>query len=125
MKILGIDHIVLTVKDIERTVKFYCGVLDMEKEMFDEGRVALRFGHQKKNLHKAGLEYEPKAEKPTIGAADLCFITEMPLQQAIEHVRNLGVTIEEGPINRTGAKGPITSFYFRDPDSNLIEVSNY
>jgi len=97
----------------------------MEKETFGEGRVALRFGDQKINLHKSGREYEPKAKKPTIGAADLCFITETPLQQAIEHVRTLGVKIEEGPVNRTGAKGPITSFYFRDPDLNLIEVSNY
>jgi catechol 2,3-dioxygenase-like lactoylglutathione lyase family enzyme len=125
MKVVGLDHIVLTVEDIKQTVEFYCRVLGMEKEIFGEGRVALRFGEQKMNLHEAGKEYEPKANKPIPGSADLCFITNTPLQEAIEHVRQHGVEIEEGPVRRMGAKGPITSFYFRDPDLNLIEVSNY
>jgi catechol 2,3-dioxygenase-like lactoylglutathione lyase family enzyme len=125
MKVVGLDHIVLTVEDIKQTVEFYCHVLGMEKEIFGEGRVALRFGEQKMNLHEAGKEYEPKANKPTPGSADLCFITNTPLQEAIEHVRQHGVEIEEGPVRRMGAKGPMTSFYFRDPDLNLIEVSSY
>jgi catechol 2,3-dioxygenase-like lactoylglutathione lyase family enzyme len=125
MKVVGLDHIVLTVEDIKQTVEFYCRVLGMEKEIFGEGRVALRFGEQRMNLHEAGKEYEPKANKPTPGSADLCFITNTPLQEAIEHVRQHGVEIEEGPVRRMGAKGPMTSFYFRDPDLNLIEVSNY
>lgn len=125
MKIKNIDHIVLTVEDIEQTVEFYCSVLGMIKEVFGEGRVALGFGDQKINLHKAGKEFEPKANNPTSGSADLCFITEMSLQQVIEHMRKNNVKIEEGPVKRTGAKGAITSIYFRDPDLNLIEVSNY
>jgi catechol 2,3-dioxygenase-like lactoylglutathione lyase family enzyme len=125
MKVTGIDHIVLTVHDVERTTEFYCRVLGMQKEVFAQGRVALRFGDQKINLHQAGRECEPKADRPMPGSADLCFITDAPLQEAIDHVREHGVKIEEGPVGRTGARGPMTSFYFRDPDLNLIEVSNY
>lgn len=125
MNINRLDHLVLTVKDIDTTVQFYASVLGMEKEEFGAGRLALKFGNQKINLHQAGNEFEPKAQKPTPGSADLCFITEVPLAQAIDHVRNQGVDIIEGPVARTGATGPISSFYFRDPDQNLIEVSNY
>ena len=125
MDINRLDHIVLTVKDIEITARFYVSVLGMEKEDFGAGRVGLTFGKQKINLHRAGKEFEPKADKPTPGSADLCFITEVPLNEAMIHVQSEGVEIIEGPIARTGATGPINSFYFRDPDMNLIEVSNY
>jgi catechol 2,3-dioxygenase-like lactoylglutathione lyase family enzyme len=125
MKISGIDHIVLTVRDIQATVKFYESVMGMVKESFGEERIALKFGNQKINLHQQGSEFEPKAEVATPGSEDLCFITETDLEQAISHVENQGVAIIEGPIMRTGAAGAIRSIYFRDPDGNLIEVSNY
>ena len=125
MNINRLDHLVLTVKNLETTVQFYVSVLGMEKEEFGSGRLALKYGNQKINLHQVGKEFEPKAQVPTPGSADLCFITEIPLIEAMEHVRNNGVEILEGPVSRTGATGPITSFYFRDPDMNLIEVSNY
>jgi catechol 2,3-dioxygenase-like lactoylglutathione lyase family enzyme len=125
MKIERLDHLVLTVKDIAITVQFYVSVLGMEKEEFGAGRLALKYGNQKINLHQVGKEFEPKAENPTSGSADLCFITEVPLNDAMDHVRSKGVEILEGPVARTGATGPINSFYFRDPDMNLIEISNY
>lgn len=125
MQIQRLDHLVLTVKDIETTVQFYVAVLGMQKEEFGAGRLALKYGNQKINLHQVGKEFEPKADKPTSGSADLCFITDVPLNEAIEHVRSKGVEIIEGPVKLTGAVGPINSFYFRDPDMNLIEVSNY
>ena len=125
MNINRLDHLVLTVKDIQTTVDFYVSVLGMMKEEFGAGRLALKYGNQKINLHQAGKEFEPKADRPTPGSADLCFITEVPLEKAMAHVRSKGVEIIEGPIARTGATGPINSFYFRDPDMNLIEVSNY
>ncbi|HIJ80994.1 MAG TPA: VOC family protein [Desulfuromonadales bacterium] len=125
MNIDRLDHLVLTVKNLEATVQFYVSVLGMEKEEFGAGRLALKYGGQKINLHQAGKEFEPKADRPTPGSADLCFITQTPLSEAMEHVRSCGVNILEGPVMRTGAVGPINSFYFRDPDMNLIEVSNY
>jgi len=125
MNINRLDHLVLTVKDIQTTVDFYVSVLGMMKEEFGAGRLALKYGNQKINLHQAGKEFEPKADRPTPGSADLCFITEVPLEKAMAHVRSKGVEIIEGPVARTGATGPINSFYFRDPDMNLIEVSNY
>jgi len=125
MKISKIDHIVLTVRDIDITVGFYESVLGMEREIFAEGRVALKFGDQKINLHKFGYEFEPKANNPAPGSEDLCFITETKLDVAMEHVKRKGVTILEGPVPRTGAVGSIVSFYIRDPDGNLVEVSNY
>ena len=120
-----LDHLVLTVADIHATVAFYQCVLGMQREVFGAGRVALRYGRQKINLHQAGREFEPKAERPTPGSGDLCFIAGGPLDTAMAHVRAQGVEILEGPVARTGATGPITSFYFRDPDANLIEVSTY
>ncbi|HKI43693.1 MAG TPA: VOC family protein [Balneolales bacterium] len=120
-----IDHIVLTVKNIEETVRFYTTVLGMEKIEFGQGRVALKFGRQKINLHQAGKEIEPKATAPTPGSADLCLITETSIAEAMDHIKNKGIPIVGGPVNRTGANGLITSFYFRDPDGNLIEVSVY
>ena len=125
MKVISIDHTVLTVRDIQATVDFYESTLGMEVEAFGEGRIALKFGTQKINLHQHGNEVEPKAESPTPGSGDLCFVTETPLDTAIAHVQNHGVEIIEGPVQRTGAQGPILSFYFRDPDLNLIEVANY
>jgi catechol 2,3-dioxygenase-like lactoylglutathione lyase family enzyme len=125
MKIDHIDHIVLTVRDIDATCEFYSRVLGMQVSVFGEGRKALSFGNQKINLHEAGKEFEPKAEKPTPGSADLCFITDTPLEQVAVHIRTCGVDIIEGPVRRTGAVGPIESVYLRDPDRNLIEVSNY
>jgi len=125
MNITNIDHIVLTVKDINLTVEFYKSVLGLAAESFGEDRIALKFGNQKINLHKQGQEFEPKANQPVPGSVDLCFITETELEIAMEHVRSKGVHILEGPVLRTGAIGSIVSFYFRDPDGNLIEVSNH
>ena len=125
MKIAGLDHLVLTVRSIERTVEFYSGVLGMEAETFGEGRIALKFGKQKINLHEAGKEFEPKAKFPTSGSGDLCFIIEGTVGDAIDHLTARAVPIESGPIQRTGANGPIDSIYIRDPDENLIELSVY
>lgn len=120
-----IDHIVLTVFDPERTIAFYQRVLGFEPVTFAGGRRGLAFGRQKFNLHQAGREYEPKALKPVPGAIDLCLIAATPLEQVIEHLKAEGVAIIEGPVPRTGATGEMMSVYFRDPDGNLIEVSNY
>jgi len=125
MKIKTIDHLVLTVRDIKATAEFYESVLGMTVVVFGEGRTALKFGNQKINLHQFGREFEPKAAFPTPGSQDLCFITEMQLEEAMEQVRKQGVVIIEGPVARTGALGPMVSFYFRDPDGNLIEVAHY
>ena len=124
MKVVGIDHIVLTVLDIDKTVQFYETVMGMVAESFGAGRIALKFGSQKINLHQYGKEFEPKADRPTPGSEDLCFIIDTELEAAMEHVRAAGVEIIEGPVARTGATGPLLSFYFRDPDNNLIELSN-
>ena len=97
----------------------------MEQEIFGEGRVALKFGTQKINLHQLGKEFEPKASTPTPGSADICFITDVPILEAYDRVSEKKVQIVEGIVSRTGAAGPIQSFYFRDPDQNLIEVSSY
>ena len=123
MKIVRLDHLVLTVRDIDKTVQFYRDVLGMEEEVFGEGRIAMKFGNQKINLHQAGHEFEPKAAKPTPGSADLCFITDVPISEAMDHVRSMAVPIIEGLVKRTGANGLLQSFYLRDPDNNLIEVS--
>ncbi len=125
MNVSRLDHLVLTVRNIDSTVSFYVKVLGMEKQVFGDGRVALKFGSQKINLHEAGKELEPRAHNPLPGSADLCFITEMDLESAMEHVGRCGVEIVEGPVSRTGANGPVVSFYLRDPDMNLIEISNY
>ncbi len=125
MKIDRIDHIVITAQDVQRTIDFYSRVMGMEPVTFGEGRRALAFGRQKINLHQAGREYEPKALKPVPGSLDLCFITETPLEEVIAHLKANGVAIAEGPVPKTGALGPMMSVYFRDPDGNLIEVSNY
>ncbi|MGY5804515.1 VOC family protein [Rhizobium sp. LEGMi12c] len=124
IRIDHLDHLVLTVASIDESCDFYDRVLGMSVETFGEGRKALTFGNQKINLHRAGHEFEPKAERPTPGSADLCFISATPLDDIIAHLNAEGVVIEEGPVRRTGATGPILSVYFRDPDQNLIEVSN-
>jgi catechol 2,3-dioxygenase-like lactoylglutathione lyase family enzyme len=124
MQIEGLDHLVLIVTDICRTCGFYERVLGMEPVVFGEGRHALAFGTQKINLYEAGQEFEPKAAVPTPGSADLCFLTDAPAAAVVEHLRANGIKILEGPVSRTGAVGPITSVYFRDPDGNLIEVSS-
>jgi catechol 2,3-dioxygenase-like lactoylglutathione lyase family enzyme len=125
VRIERLDHLVLTVADIDATVAFYTRVLGMRAVTFGAGRTALAFGRSKINLHRAGHEFEPKAHRPTPGSADLCLIADGRLEQAIEELAALGVPIEEGPVERTGATGPIRSVYFRDPDQNLIEVSAY
>ncbi|GGF62275.1 Catechol 2,3-dioxygenase [Mameliella alba] len=124
----SLDHLVLTVADPAATRQFYETVLGMQAERFipadGSTRWALKFGRQKINLHTAGQEFDPKARRPGPGTADLCFLSETPLAEWQAHLAALGVTIEEGPLPRTGATGPIRSIYIRDPDGNLIEISN-
>lgn len=120
-----LDHFVLTVADIETSCRFYERVLGMKRIEFGGGRIALAFGRQKINLHRAGREYEPKARRALPGAGDFCLIASTPLEMLIEHLAACDVSIEEGPVTKTGALGPIRSIYFRDPDGNLVEVSNY
>jgi catechol 2,3-dioxygenase-like lactoylglutathione lyase family enzyme len=125
MQVDRIDHLVLTVQNIEATCDFYVRVLGMQVVTFGNGRKALQFGQQKINLHEVGKEFEPKAMKPTPGSGDMCFITSVPLKEVIEHIRSQEIEIVEGPVRRTGAIGPIESVYVRDPDGNLVEVGNY
>lgn len=124
MKTDSIDHLVLTVKDIDKSISFYSKVMGMQPISFGDGRRALTFGSMKINLHQQGNEFEPKAQQPTPGSADLCFITSVPLQEVMKHLSSCDVSLIEGPVQRSGATGPIISVYFRDPDLNLIEVSN-
>ncbi len=125
MNVERIDHLVLTVKDIPTTIDFYTSVMGMKAEELAGGRKALRFGQQKINLHQLRKEFEPKAQHVTAGSADLCFIISTPVAQAIEQLKAKGIPVIEGPVVRTGAVGRVISTYFRDPDGNLIEVSNY
>ncbi|MDX5445703.1 MAG: VOC family protein [Zoogloeaceae bacterium] len=125
MKIDRIDHLVLTVRSIERSCAFYSSALGMKVLSFGEGRKALAFGGQKLNLHELGKEFEPKAARPTAGSIDLCLITDTPLVEVQQHLADVGVAVVDGPVRRTGATGPILSIYVRDPDDNLIEISNY
>lgn len=120
-----IDHFVLTVRDIDATCAFYERALGMRREVFGEGRTALVFGRQKINLHEAGNELEPKALKPTPGGGDFCLIADASIDDVVRHLMAAGVEIELMPSPRTGATGPITSVYFRDPDQNLVEVAVY
>ncbi|KPN14864.1 glyoxalase [Bacillus australimaris] len=120
-----LDHIVLTVQHMEDTIRFYTNVLGMKEETFGNGRKALRFGLQKINLHEAGHEFEPKAAHPLPGSNDLCFITDLDMDNLLLHLRKQVVPIEEGPVRRNGTLGPIESVYIRDPDLNLIEISRY
>lgn len=125
MQIKNIDHIVLTVADIAKTIEFYTTVLGLELETFKENRKALKFGTQKINLHQKGNEFEPKALHPTTGSADLCFITITPIEEVLLELKAKGIPVVEGIVDRTGANGLIESVYIRDPDNNLIELSNY
>ncbi len=124
MQIESLDHLVLTVADPAATVRFYTGVLGMTEHTFGSGRTALRFGDSKINLHQAGNEFEPKADRPTPGSADLCFLVTTPVTEIVDRLHSADVPIVEGPVTRTGATGDILSVYVRDPDDNLIELSN-
>ena len=118
-----LDHLVLTTADETACVRFYIEVLGMTLETFGEGRKAFRFGNQKINLHLKGHEFEPKAQAPTPGALDLCFIAAVPLDDVIARLAEKQVPIVEGPVLRTGATSCIRSVYVRDPDLNLVEIS--
>ena len=120
----GLDHLVLTVRDLESACDFYERVLGMRRETFGAGRVALRFGRQKINLHPHPTPHDPVARHPAPGTADLCFLTATPLPDVAEHLETCGVEILAGPVERSGAAGPIRSLYCRDPDGNLIELAN-
>ncbi len=119
-----LDHLVLTVRDIEATCRFYESVLGMRRERFGADRVALHFGRQKINLHPYPSPVEIVAKDPRPGTADLCFIAETPIEAAAAHLESLGIEIEMGPIKRSGARGTLNSIYCRDPDGNLIEIAN-
>jgi catechol 2,3-dioxygenase-like lactoylglutathione lyase family enzyme len=122
MKVAGLDHLVLTVKDIEATCAFYATVLGLEVVTFGEQRKALACGSLRIHLHEAGREFEPKAHRPTPGSADLCFIATTSLENVMAHLHDCGVEIILGPVRRKGAAGELESVYCRDPDLNLIEV---
>jgi catechol 2,3-dioxygenase-like lactoylglutathione lyase family enzyme len=124
VQVESLDHLVLTVRDLDAALAFYSSLLRMQIVTFGENRKALAFGTQTINLHVAGREFEPKATAPTPGSADLCFLTGEPLESVVEHLRSAGVQVIEGPVWRSGAKGPIRSVYIRDPDGNLIEIAN-
>ena len=121
--IASLDHLVLTTRDLDKCVEFYTQALGMTLERFGEGRLALRFGNQKINLHLSGHEFEPKAATPTPGALDLCFLVDRPLSEVIARLEAQSVPVIEGPVRRTGACSPLESVYVRDPDGNLIELS--
>lgn len=127
MALTALDHLVLTVRDLEATLRFYCDALEMEKEAFSAAdgstRIALKFGRQKVNLHRAGQEFVPHAAAPVPGSADLCFLTDRPLAEWQERLARFEIPLLEGPVPRTGATGPLTSLYIRDPDGALIEIS--
>jgi catechol 2,3-dioxygenase-like lactoylglutathione lyase family enzyme len=125
VRIDRIDHLVLTVADLDRTVAFYTVVLGMTAETFGEGRTALRFGRQKINLHVRGAEFEPRAAHPGTGTGDFCLVTETPLEEVQQHLTAVGVPVEVGPVTKEGALGPMRSVYVRDPDQNLVEISVY
>jgi catechol 2,3-dioxygenase-like lactoylglutathione lyase family enzyme len=124
MNVDSLDHLVLTVRSISTTVDFYQRVLGMEARTFEDGRVALHFGAQKLNLHEAAHVIDPHVRHATPGSADLCFLTRVPLPAVMRHLTACGVRVIEGPGLRTGARGPLHSVYFYDPDENLIEIAN-
>ena len=124
VKVERIDHVVLTVADVDRTIAFYERALGMRPVTFGEGRRALAFGDQKLNLHQAGREFTPHAKAPVSGSVDICFTTTMPLEEVVSHLRSAGVAIESGPVPKTGARATLRSIYLRDPDGNLIEIAN-
>ncbi|MGH7121000.1 MAG: VOC family protein [Acetobacteraceae bacterium] len=121
-----IDHLVITCTDLERSASWYQRVLGMERETFGPNRrTALRFGSQKLNLHQAGAEFLPNASRAQPGSTDLCFITAIAATDVVRHLGTCGVQIEAGPVAQTGALGPMTSVYCRDPDGNLVEIATY
>ena len=121
--IKSIDHIVLTTQDLDKCVAFYTGVLGMRMETYGSGRIAFCFGEQKFNVHPPGFVAGIRADKPTPGSLDLCFLADCPLDDVIERLRQHAIPIEEGPSVRTGARFPLLSVYVRDPDDNLVEIS--
>jgi len=125
MRVERLDHLVLTVKNVEASCAFYTKVLGMKEVTFQSGRKAVAFGNQKINFHEYGKEFDLKALRPAPGSADLCFITRDPIAQIISHLDTCGVAVIEGPVKRAGAMGPMTSIYIRDPDQNLIEIAVY
>lgn len=124
MRVARIDHVVLTVRDIDATIAWYERALGMRAVTFGEGRRALAFGEQKLNLHQSGREFEPKARTPQPGSVDLCFTTDVPLEAVAAHLLSEGVAVELGPVLKTGARSALRSLYVRDPDGNLIEIAN-
>jgi catechol 2,3-dioxygenase-like lactoylglutathione lyase family enzyme len=122
MRIRSLDHLVLTVADIDATVAFY-ERLGMRRDEFAPGRLALAFGTQKINLHAAGAEFEPHAHQPTRGSGDLCFLVDGPIEDVASELETAGIPVELGPVDRSGAQGPLRSLYVRDPDGNLVELS--
>lgn len=124
MQISRLDHLVLTVRDIEATCNFYVNVLGFNVEIFNGKRKALVVGDQKINLHEFGKEYKPHAKYPSPGSADLCFLTDLHMKHIVEHLAEKKVRIIAGPVQRTGTKGPIISVYIKDPDGNLLEIAN-
>ena len=125
MRIDRLDHLVLTVADVEATVEFYTRVLGLRAETFDGGRRALVFGQQKVNLHQAGAEFTPRAARATPGSGDFCLISETPLAEVQAELAAAGVEVEVGPVPKVGALGPMQSVYVRDPDANLVEIAVY
>lgn len=125
MAVTQIDHLVLTVADLDASVAWYGDVAGMRHLTFGEGRHALAFGAQKINLHVRGREIEPHALRPTAGSADLCFLVDESPDALGRRLAELGIAPELGPVSRAGAKGEITSYYLRDPDGNLVELSSY
>jgi len=123
--VVGIDHLVLTVRSVEASCAFYAAALGLARVDAPGRPTALRLGPQKINLHQTDRTFEPKAAAPTPGAGDFCLVTERPLDAVMQRLAAAGVPVELGPVARTGARGPMTSVYFRDPDGNLVEVSRY
>jgi len=121
----SIDHFVITVADVETTLAFYERVLGFTRSIEAGKPAALKFGSQKINVHQTDRTFEPKAERPTPGSADFCLVADRPLEEIKRHIEKCGLTIEVGAVQRTGARGEMTSIYFRDPDGNLVEVSEY
>ena len=121
--IKSLDHVVLTTRDLDKCIAFYTQVLGMQLERFGSGRIALRFGEQKFNVHPPGYDASIKARYPTPGSLDLCFLADCPLDDVIARLKQHNTPIEEGPVLRTGARFPIRSVYVRDPDDNLVEIS--
>lgn len=120
----SLDHLVLTVSDVRKTLDFYCGVLGCKELTFGDNRKAILFGNQKINLHVQGREIKPHATTPTPGSADLCFLSTVPVQALVRHFGAHGISVELGPVERTGATSPLLSIYVRDPDGNLVEIAN-